>query len=249
MVTKPYLKMPIAESGEPLVPIPTDCFAYASPHAYEALGAPYGETSPYFLRQGVLEALHQAQSNLQVHHPHWQIYIFDAYRPIAVQDFMVNHAFQELLLQENLSPNDLTPDQAEHFWQQVYQIWALPSEDPRTPPPHSTGAAVDVTLYNHTHKTLVFMGSPIDELSARSQPDYFARVAADPHTPPDVRAEAQLAAQNRKILSNAMLKAGFQRHPGEWWHFCLGDQMWAWLTQQAQPNHSVTARYGGVTPS
>jgi D-alanyl-D-alanine dipeptidase len=37
--------------------------------------------------------------------------------------------------------------------------------------------------------------------------------------------EEQIA--NRKILRTAMEKAGFTYYPGEWWHYCYGDQMWA----------------------
>jgi D-alanyl-D-alanine dipeptidase len=29
-----------------------------------------------------------------------------------------------------------------------------------------------------------------------------------------------------------MGEAGFAQHPGEWWHFSWGDQLWAWRTQQ-----------------
>ena len=41
-----------------------------------------------------------------------------------------------------------------------------------------------------------------------------------------------------------MRNSGFQRHPGEWWHFSLGDQMWAWLSNQTNLANPVIARYG-----
>ena len=69
MVTKPYLQVPIAESGAPLVPLPAEQFAYEHPHAYQALGAPYGEASPFHVREPVLQALLQAQITLQQQHP------------------------------------------------------------------------------------------------------------------------------------------------------------------------------------
>jgi D-alanyl-D-alanine dipeptidase len=31
-----------------------------------------------------------------------------------------------------------------------------------------------------------------------------------------------------------MAAAGFARHPNEWWHFSLGDQLWAWSQGEAQ---------------
>jgi D-alanyl-D-alanine dipeptidase len=227
---KPYQQIQIVECGESLAPIPLEKFAVESPHPYQLLGAPYQGRSPYYLRQGVLDRLLLAQAYLQQTHPHWQIKIFDAYRPIAVQRFMVDYAFSQVLQVEGLTVEQLSPDRQQVLWQQVYQIWAIPSTDPKTPPPHSTGAAVDITLVDAAGVT-VNMGSPIDELSARSQPDYFGRSAAP--------VEQQYHAY-RQLLRDIMLQAEFTCHPGEWWHFSFGDQMWAWLSDRA------IAQYGSM---
>ena len=56
MVSKPYQRIPIQDCGEPLVPIPLEQFAIVTPHPYAALGAPYGERSPYYVRAGVCTA-------------------------------------------------------------------------------------------------------------------------------------------------------------------------------------------------
>jgi zinc D-Ala-D-Ala dipeptidase len=239
---KPYQHLPIFESGEPLVAIPPGLFHFKSPHPYARLGAPYAQASPFWLRQGVLNSLVQAQTALQKDHPNWQILIFDAYRPVAVQQFMVEHTFAEVAQAEGLTAADLSPAQIEKIRQQVYQIWAIPSFDPLTPPPHSTGGAVDISLVDQTGQP-AWMGSPIDELSVRSHPDYFAKVAADPTASELDRSQAQQANTHRQILRDVMLAAGFERHWGEWWHFCLGDQMWAWLRQQ-QGDEQAIARYG-----
>lgn len=230
---KPYQKIPILECGEPLVPIPLEHFAVESPHPYQKLGAPYGETSPYYLRQSVLTALFAAQSLLQEQYPGWRIQIFDAYRPVAVQQYMVEHTFNEVVRARKLNPAKLSDDQRQAIWQEVHKIWAVPSLDRLTPPPHSTGAAVDITLVDATGQ-VIDMGCAIDELSPRSHPDYYAD-----------RSELPYHAR-RSLLRDAMHSAGFQRHPGEWWHFSLGDQMWAWLCEQDNPTVTVTARYGRV---
>lgn len=239
---KPYQKIPIQDCGEPLCPIPLEQFALESPHPYEKLGAPYhlsGTPSPYYLRQGVLERLVIAQDYLQQNYPSWKIKIFDAYRPIEVQQFMVNHATLELLTSQGFPPdlNLLSEPDRESILAQVYQFWAIPSADPATPPPHSTGAALDITLVRDHQETLD-MGSPIDEISPRSHPDHFATVT----TP-----TAQQYHQNRQILKQIMIAAGFQQHPQEWWHFSYGDQMWVWLTQDDQT--AKIAKYGRVIPS
>jgi D-alanyl-D-alanine dipeptidase len=233
---KPYKQIPIMECGEPLLPIPSDDFSFVVPHPYEKLGAPYGDKSPFYLRAGVLQSLMEAQKTLQQHCPGWQIQIFDAYRPIAVQQYMVDYTFQEEVRLLGLAPDHLTQTQYEAIWERVYEFWAVPSPDPRMPPPHSTGAAVDVTLVDQAGLS-IDMGTAIDEMSPRSYPDYFVD-GKDFY-------ERQCH-QHRQLLRQVMQDAGFQQHPNEWWHFCLGDQMWAWLTNQAQPEKGAIARYGSV---
>lgn len=231
---RPYHQVPIQECGEPLIPIPLELFAVESPHPYEKLGAPYGEHSPYFLRQSVIEKLIAAQNYLQLLHPDWHIQIFDAYRPVAVQEFMVNYAFAEALSNRGLIEAELSDIQRQEIWQEVYKIWAQPSLDIKTPPPHSTGAAVDVTLVDGIGEILN-MGSPIDELSERSLPDYYAN---------NEHPQAQQYHANRVLLQDVMQKAGFTRNPREWWHFSFGDQMWAWLNNEIKLGENFVARYG-----
>jgi len=233
---KPYQQVPIEECQEALVAIPLEKFAVESPHPYEKLGAPYGEKSPYYLRQSVLAALLQAQSNLAEYRPGWRIQIFDAYRPIAVQQFMVDYTFNQLVQVQGLKIAELNTPQQQEILEQVYQFWAVPSDNPATPPPHSTGAAIDITLVDGTGQP-VDMGSAIDEISPQSHPHYF-----DQKTLPK-----ELEYRDRRhILWKVMHLAGFQRHLNEWWHFSLGDQMWAWLCQRENPAFATVARYGQV---
>ena len=230
---RPYYQIPIIECGEPLVRIPLELFAVESPHPYQRLGANYGGHSPYYLRQNVVENLIQAQNNLQLLYPNWYIQIFDAYRPVAVQQFMVDYSFGEALRERDLTEQELSPQQREDVWKAVYEIWAVPSLDMNTPPPHSTGAAVDITIVNDLGE-VVDMGSPIDEMSDRSHPEYYIN-------------SNQKYDANRQLLRDVMLKAGFQRNPREWWHFSFGDQMWAWLYNQSHPETVTTARYGRLS--
>jgi zinc D-Ala-D-Ala dipeptidase len=234
MQMKPYRQVPIQECGEALVPIPLRLFAVETPHPYIKCGADYAGKSPYYLRQGVLDRVIQAQEKLQYLHPGWQLQIFDAYRPVEVQQYMVDYTFRQTVADRGLDLNRLSPGQTEQIWQDVYQIWAIPSFDLDTPPPHSTGSAIDLTLVDNLGIP-VGMGSPIDEMSARSQPAYFSD-ATDPIE--------QQYHRNRQILCQIMNYAGFARHPAEWWHFSIGDQLWAWLNNQVDPQHPLQAYYG-----
>lgn len=236
---KPYQQVPIEECGEALVSVANLNFALESPHAYEKLGAPYGGKSPYFLRQGVLSRLLQAQEVLQQQHPGWNILIFDAYRPVAVQQFMVDYTFAQVLRSRQQTLADLSPDAQSQLWEEVYQLWAVPSYDPATPPPHSTGAAIDITLVDETGNP-VDMGGEIDEFSDRSSPDYYLH---HPHP------QAEIYHHHRQILYTIMRQSGFQRHPKEWWHFSYGDQLWAWLNNQENQTENSIACYGRAEPT
>ena len=233
---KPYQHIPIEDCGEPLVSIPLEKFAVQLPHPYEKLGAEYEDKSPYCLRKGVLEALEMAQFLLHKSYPGWKLKLYDAYRPIGVQQFMVDYTFDSLLKEYGWEYYSISAQQRQKLWEQVYQLWAAPITDPATPPPHSTGAAVDLTLVDPTGKTLA-MGGEIDELSPRSHPDYYANSRKLP--------EKQYH-RYRQVLNQVMTNVGFLRHPEEWWHFSLGDQMWAWLYNQKNPNNPTKARYGRV---
>ncbi len=213
------------------MPIPLEQFAVVTPHPYVALGAPYGDFSPYFLRQGIVHKLHEAQQYLQAQRPGWRLQIFDAYRPIPVQQFMVDYTLAQLAAAKGLEVESLDEKMRSHLQSQVIEFWAVPSPDPATPPPHSTGAAVDLTLVTAAGKT-VDMGSAIDEISPRSYPDHFATQA---------NSQAQQFHTHRSLLSESMLAAGFRRHPNEWWHFSLGDQLWAW-----QVGQKAIAKYGNA---
>ncbi len=232
---KPYQQVLIQECGEPLLPLPLSDWAVVDPHPYMACGADYGGRSPYYLRSGVLDRLHQAQQALAQRQPGYQLQIFDAYRPVEVQQYMVDYTFEQVCQAQQISSP--TTAEAAAIWQQVYQIWAVPSFELATPPPHSTGAAIDLSIIDDQHQPLA-MGSPIDEMSDRSQPNYFQH-----------QDTGQLFHQNRQLLRQVMETAGFQRHPGEWWHFSWGDQLWAWISHQNNPMLSAVARYGRLVDS
>jgi len=231
---KAYRTIPITECGEPLVPIQKGLFPLFDPPPYVACGAPYGDASPWMLRKGVAEALTRAQEKLITRCPGWKIMIFDAYRPNEVQAFMVNREFGIKAKEAGLDPAALTPAQREKLAEKVYKYWGVPSEDPATPPPHSTGAAIDCTFMDeHGHE--VDMGSPIDEGTERSDPNHFA-TATD--------TAGKQAHANRTLLAELMRNEGFHMHENEWWHFSKGDQYWAWCERESKPSNQAIAIYG-----
>lgn len=221
MAMRPWSSIPIHDNGEPLEPLPGGLLRI-EPHPYQSLGAPYGSgASPFRLRRGVIERLLAAQSALQQRMPDRRLAIFDAWRPVAVQRFMVEHAFSEECRARGVDPAAPGP-QRQALLAVVERFWAPPSTDPATPPPHSTGAAVDLTLAQ-ADGTLLAMGGEIDTIGPVSEPDHYAEAA-----------RLQIASleatwhRRRCLLAAVMEGVGFARHPNEWWHFSHGDQLWAW---------------------
>lgn len=231
---KPYRSIPIKDCGEPLVPIPQGIFGFFDPHPYVAAGAPYGKTSPWMLRQSILEDLKSVQIRLQKLRPGWFLMFFDAYRPNEVQEYMVQWEFGQQASQAGLSPDRVTDEQRTELFEKVYRLWAIPSADPATPPPHSTGAVVDITLADENGQE-VNMGSPIDENSDRSNSDHFANASDE---------AGKRANANRELLNDVMCAEGFQRNPREWWHFSKGDQAWTWYAREAGREAPSYAIYG-----
>lgn len=85
--------------------------------------------------------------------------------------------------------------------------------------PHHTGSAIDLTVIGPDGERLDMGTSLID---------YGIKV----HMINDKITQKQ--AENRKLLRDAMMKAGFAYYPLEWWHYCYGDRMWAAYTEHKQ---------------
>lgn len=223
---RPWGRVPIIDCGEPLQALPPQLLRL-EPHPYQQLGAPYGSAGgPFQLRQGVVGRLLEAEAALQRQAPQLRLAIFDGWRPLAVQAFMVRQAFADTCRERGLDPQ--AQGQAQRaVAEEVGRFWAPPNPDPAAPPPHSTGGAVDLTLAVRGSGAPVAMGSAIDTIGAVSEPDHWqARAQACGEAP---QRDLWLSwHRNRCLLRAAMEAAGFGQHPHEWWHFSWGDQLWAW---------------------
>ena len=230
MKLRPWNNIKINECNEPLVSIPESIFRL-TPHPYMSLGAPYSTgADPWVLRPSVLKRLIRAQQYLSDISPHLQLALFDAWRPISVQKFMFNYTVQEICKSKGIDINDLSANgDINDVIEGVGRFWAKPSSNPLTPPPHSTGAAIDLTLADMTGNPLD-LGGEIDFIGAESSPDFYKEdnlgIPCSKH---------QVFHNRRSLLFSVMDQAGFVQHPNEWWHFSYGDQLWSWLSNQGNP--------------
>lgn len=146
-----------------------------------------------------------------------ELFLFDAWRPRAVQAWF----------HDNWTPRELQrrdPSlQGAALKAEVERYWAAPTDDPMSPAPHSTGAALDLTI-RIEGAALLWMGSMFDDATLLAHRDHFER---ESNTVAFSDEEAQA---NRRLLHWVMSEEGFVGHPDEWWHFSWGDQLWAALT-------------------
>ena len=149
---------------------------------------------------------------------------------------MIEHELNKLVKHRGLCASDLDDATYESLMEEVLMVWAKPDKNPLCPPPHSTGAAVDLTIVDGSGKQ-IDMGSEIDAIGNVSLPNYFLD-SADPNE--------QIYHRNRELLCVVMTKAGFRRLPHEWWHFSFGDQVWAMLEWLDAPEKPINAIYGAA---
>jgi zinc D-Ala-D-Ala dipeptidase len=111
------------------------------------------------------------------------------------------------------------PDEDVDFWEkQTGLLVAKPSPLAN----HNCGGAIDLQLVYKDSDELVDMGTPI-----QSNSDYIlTKMLSEDIT--------EIQKQNRKILRDVMEEAGFVWYPGEWWHYCYGDRMWAVYTGKGE---------------
>ncbi len=227
---KPWNQIPIIDNNEVLISI-EKYFQLIDPHPYYSLGAPYKDKNKIWsLRESVVDKLINANQLLKTINKNYSLIIYDAWRPIEVQSFMFNLALKNEFCSRGIEiKNDIVKIYPE-ILKEIEKFWAYPTANNKYPPPHSTGAAIDLTIIDHLGN-LIDMGCEIDNMDGKSIPDFYKNSSS----------KNEVIWNNRRnLLKNVMCNSGFSQHPNEWWHFSYGDQLWAW-----QNNHNK-AIYGRI---
>jgi zinc D-Ala-D-Ala dipeptidase len=103
-----------------------------------------GAESTIFVRRSVAERIRQAQALLPAN---LKIVVFDAYRPLEVQQALYDKYYKELqALQSGWTP--------EHCSIETQKFVAVPSTDQARPSPHNTGGAVDLAIIKISDNTV-----------------------------------------------------------------------------------------------
>lgn len=124
-------------------------------------------------------------------------------RSTEVQNKLFHHQ-RDVLSQKRLTFTNLYG-----FIEEIHHDISVP-----TVAGHTTGGAVDLTIYDEERETTLDMGSLIYELAS----DKISRHA---------RALTFEQKKNRKLLSDLMISEGFAPTMSKWWQFSYGDRQWA----------------------
>src|ERR1700754_1961392 len=125
-----------------------------------------GATDKLLLRASVAEKLQQV--NRRVAGAGLELFVFDAWRPRAVQAY-----FHDVWMPEQLQKRHLHLS-GDALWREVERYWSAPTTNLSAPAPHSTGGAVDLTLRWKDGEQL-WMGSLFDDATAIAHRDHFER--------------------------------------------------------------------------
>jgi len=203
------IKIPTRDNGEPLV----DIFAVCPQLRWAEASPRFDFPRSGLARQSVAEMLRRAQELLPSG-LHWQI--VGAFRPFEVQRQMYEAARAELASRY--------PDWDDELLTEYINVFSAPPIL-ETPPPHTTGGAVDLNIVDENGERLD-MVSPY-EMGWDSAPTY-------------VKGLSDTARRNRDLLIRVLTESGLTNFPGEWWHWSWGEPGWALRT-----GHPV-ALYGAV---
>ena len=227
---KPWQNIPIIDNAEELVIIP-NILNFINPHPYYELGAPYrNKKNIWNLRRSVLARLLKANEYLKTNYKNYFFLIYDSWRPLEVQEYMFYHACNIECKKNGIVFSRENINSYPEIIKKVEKFWAFPCSNVKNPPPHSTGAAIDITFVDGDGN-IVDMGCEIDQMDDSASPDYYQKGSNQ---------KEKDCHNRRRILFETLSKFGFAQHPNEWWHFSYGDQLWAWK------NDKKNAIYGKI---
>jgi D-alanyl-D-alanine dipeptidase len=193
------VKIEIADNGEPLI----DIFKVCPQLVWMQKSPRFDFPRSGLARESVALMLRNAQSLLP---SGLSLHIVGAFRPFEIQKKMYEAARAELREQHPSWDEELLTEYLNVF--SAPPIW-------ETPPPHTTGGAVDLGITDQSGERLDFV-SPF-EMGWDSAPTALPGLSAK-------------ARANRNLLSAVLLESGLTNFPGEWWHWSYGEPGWALRT-------------------
>jgi zinc D-Ala-D-Ala dipeptidase len=189
-------RIPIRECGEPLVDPIDRCPALVWDHPR------WQYRRARLVRERVAAMLAQAAGSLP---PGVRLALVEGWRAPQIQRRMYLAAYQRFRNEH--------PGWSEAQLRRLTNRYSAPM-DPRVPPPHTTGGAVDLRLV-YEDATPLDVTSPYDLFDRRSFRFDAPRLSAT-------------ARANRELMRACLEPTGLTNYPSEYWHWSFGDSGWAY---------------------
>lgn len=183
------------------------------------------------VRLGVFERLLKMLTRLP---DHIGIAYFEGYRPLSKQKEYFDQKFIEIFNQElkktQSTLSTFSEAALDHFLEMIYELTTTHvSPFINNTPTHSTGAAIDIHLYDTNTNELLDIGKFDVIFGENTEQQAFAS---------HLSIEKQ---KNRVMLFQAAAESGFAIYGNEWWHISYGDKVWAFVYNES------FAHYGYVS--
>lgn len=139
--------------------------------------------------------------------------VWDVYRPRAVQEKLFEW------MRNEIRKNQPTLSDDENY-AETKKYMSVPSKVGQTYcPPHLSGGAIDLTLFECSSGQEIDMGTKFDDPTERAHRDFFENLSV-------LKEEERQISNHRALLRNAMELAGFTSYRYEWWHYDFGNSFW-----------------------
>jgi zinc D-Ala-D-Ala dipeptidase len=149
----------------------------------------YGTFSNAYLQKKANEGLKKAQSFLKQINPNFTLIVYDAARPLHIQQVLWD------------ALDSIPPVKRKDF-----------VADPAQGSIHNYGCAVDLSIFDIETKKPLDMGTSYDFFGPLAYPKFEQKMLSNGQL-------TEKAFENRKLLRKIMAYGGFEPITSEWWHF------------------------------
>lgn len=94
-------------------------------------------------------------------------------------------------------------------------------------PPHLSGGAIDLSLYDINNNQLLNMGTEFDDCTEVAHKNYF-------DVKNELSEDEDNIRKNRLLLRKNMEACGFTSYEYEWWHFDFGNVFWSRIVKRPE---------------
>lgn len=144
--------------------------------------------------------------------------IWDIYRPRSVQGKLFNWMREEIRKKIPLLSDEENVEETKKYMSAP----SMPGDE--YCPPHLSGGAIDLTLFDIADGKALEMGAPFDDCTERAHSHYFnVQTILSP--------EDKIIQKRRDLLRSVMEHVGFTSYQYEWWHFDIGNLFWSRIVQ------------------